>query len=276
MRPIQLFLLFAFLGTNSLKAQEITEQSDVRFIFFVKSIDEFIDRFNNSPDSEVAKYWKKQRQTDIKREENLESITVPTIIANQLDIWGRFSKDVCQQKHKLDFYDSDWFVEITSFFTYKGQRVSIPLVLQSQGSEKSGSKWLIVSVVAPFLYSDCEDIPEAQKQTALSPVSHGINFINLRQAFNDKQNLSNYFEKNEGDNMIAFKKNLLSGDLKFEYAGEIKYHFLQIPDWTFVVQLMGATDITKKQPEGLLISKLFPMSETEKNVYKQQVLNFNQ
>src|SRR5262245_64816028 len=63
---------------------------------------------------------------------------------------------------------------------------------------------------------------------------------------------------------ILFPYTTLFRSLKYMQVNEVQYHFLQIPNWVFVVSQFHRDS----KNSGWLISKLYSNPDSEKNIYR--------
>lgn len=253
----------------SLNAQSIKGSRESNFALKVKQIDEFIDRFNHAPHTLAV------RNNEVStHQENLL-----TLFDQEREDWDyqlleRFVKEMLRSRNAeiLDFYDPDWYVELECSFLYRGAPRDFTLILQNQlERKKGGSKWVIVAVLEPIKEIFCEDIPDAKSSDHyLHPMSHVTNFATLESAFEDKENLQNFFDPlNQGMDFLAFKHGVLNGTLEYQYSGQATYHFLQLDNWVFTVDYFPRNQANA----GWLISSLKEVTQRGKQQYKTEKLN---
>lgn len=260
------FLLLCF--GLPLLGQTIKGGQEMDFAFKVKQIDEFMDRFNH------ASYTLALRQyPGLSHRENLYSLFNQDDESWDYSTVEQFVEEMLTRSGEkiLDFYDSGWYAELKCSFVYRGVPRKFTLVLQNQLSRNGGSKWVIVSVLQPLDETICKDIPKAKNAGQyLHPMSHVTNFIELERAFEDKENLQNFFDPwNQGMDFLAFKNAILSGALKHQSNHHITYHFLQLDNWIFTVDYFP-----RQGPNaGWLISSLQEASKEDKRRYRSEKLN---
>ncbi len=174
--------------------------NDKHFIYEVKEIDEFFERFNDAPNSFLRGVYKSRhikfnidRQRLIRSLFNDENKSLDSTIINQ------FISEVTRKKKPiyLDFYGGSWYAELTCKFKYNASSIVIPILMKIETTQNKGSKWMIVAVGSSGLKSKIDVTEMAQSKTKtniISPTSHGTNFVSLKRAFDDKENLSGYFD----------------------------------------------------------------------------------
>ncbi len=186
--------LFCQVYSNNDRAKE------KHFTAEVKEIDEFFERFNDEPDSYIRTVYKHHHvQFNISRRRLIWSLFNYENRSWDSITMKKFISDVTNKKKPvyLDFYGNDWYAELTCKFDYHGSTILIPLIMKIEMTQNKGSKWMIVAVGSSTLKSKIvvTEMPQSKIKTKyLSPTSHGTNFVSLKRAFADKDNLSSYFE----------------------------------------------------------------------------------
>ena len=271
--PISAFLTGALLfflqwEATPLSAQSIGQGREYRFAFKVKQIDEFIDRFNHAPHTLA-----RRQHPGLTHRENLLSLfdqRNPHWEAAEIE---NFVAQVLRQEEKpiIGFYDDHWYAEVECTFQCRGALREFTLILQNQVTPNGGSKWVIVSVLESLEGVICKDIPRAvSAHHYLHPMSHADNFVGLERAFDDRDNLANYFDPwNQGMDFLAFKHALWDGTLQYQFNRRVSYHFLQFDGWIFTLDYYARDDPNT----GWLISSLSRATAEEKKRYRAQKLN---
>lgn len=244
-----------------------TQETD--FVFEVKTIDEFIERFNNDQFTLVRKYLEKsgnkKKMTRVDLVKTLFNYNDPVW---DKDVAGQFIKEVCDTtKEKfLDFYSEDWFALAECQVRYKGTSRRVFITLQVAISDRTGAaKWVICGARAPFL--DFSKKLDARK--FLNPISHATDFIGLKKAMEDKQFVRNFLsEKFKESHLNKFLAEIASGDIQFEQINSVSYHFLSLENWLFTVKEY----IRPGKNSGWLIQSLSRRTKEEKDDYRRNVL----
>jgi hypothetical protein len=249
------------------------------FIYEVKEIDEFFERFNDDPGSFIRGVYKAHH---IKF--NLDRGRLIKSLFNHVDrSWDtvlitRFISEVTNKQSPvyLDFYGGNWYAELACKFKYNSSYITIPITLKIETTQNKGSKWMIVAVGPSVLKSNTvvKDMIQSKNKTkCLSPTSHATNFVSLKRAFEDKENLSDYFEYSyfKGPNMLEFYNAIMNNEIEFSYVTKIKYHFLLANQWIFTVE-----DFEREAfNSGWLINYLQQVSPSEMENYRNKLLNGN-
>ncbi len=143
-------------------------------------------------------------------------------------------------------------------------------------TQNKGSKWMIVAVGSSTLKSKIVVTEMAQskiKTKFISPTSHGTNFVSLKRAFEDKENLSSYFENFyfKRSNMLEFYNAILNREIEFLDVIKIKYHFLLADKWIFTVENFPREALNS----GWLINDIQRVSSSEMENYRNKLLSGN-
>src|SRR5450432_2255596 len=128
-------LVVLFLQYNA-GAQVFTNDAGTRekhFIYEVKQIDEFIERFNNDTGSFIRKAYKTYHvKYTISRPKLIKSLFNYETKSWDQAIIDNFVKDVTltQNSGRLNFLEDGWFAEAKCKFQYNGSVTDIPIILR--------------------------------------------------------------------------------------------------------------------------------------------------
>ena len=68
----------------------------------------------------------------------------------------------------------------------------------------------------------------------LHPMSHELDFMNLRKAFLNKDSVAQFVSKQfTPDHLSVFFYETKKGNIKYKSVEQVKFHFFQIPGWYF-------------------------------------------
>jgi hypothetical protein len=272
-----LFIGFNFAGRISAQQIESNSKRELNFVFEVKQIDEFFERFNNDEHSLLASYVKlKYPEVVITRMSLLESLFNDKVQDSGPELIREFCLQVSDSAKPafIDFYNDDWYAEATCKFRWNGQVIDVVLLLKIRQEENGGSKWIIVSAFARRLALTDREVVFPHKTSCckfLNPMSHATNFISLSRAFSDKTNFPDYLDDDflEYPSSKSFVRALLRNQLEYLYVKEIRYHFLQVDGWIFTVDQYHR----KSVHSGWLVSSLKKTNDEEKNDYRTALIN---
>jgi hypothetical protein len=265
--------LFSQVISNNDNAKE------KHFVYEVKEIDEFFERFNDEKGSFIRGVYKAHHvKFNIPRERliwslfNLENMSKDSVIMN------KFVSNVTNKKKPiyLDYYGDDWYAELICKFKYNTSTIVIPVIMKIEMTQNKGSKWMIVAVGSSDLKSRIvvtEMTQSKVKTNIISPTSSGTNFVSLKRAFDDKENLSDYFESAymKRSNMLEFYNAILNRDIEFLDVIKLKYHFLLAGSWIFTVEDF----IREELNSGWLINHMEKVSSVEMDNYRSKLLSGN-
>jgi hypothetical protein len=276
-----LFISFS-ICQHRLFSQVYSNNDDARekhFIYEVKEIDEFFERFNDDPNSFIRSVYKAHhakfnidRQRLIRSLFDYENKSLDSVMIRE------FTSEVTNKKKPvyLDFYGNNWYAELTCNFKYHSSFISIPVIMQIQMTQNRGSKWMIAAVGNSSLKSKgaiTSMTPGKIKTKFISPTSHGTNFVSLKRAFEDKENLSGYFENAhfKNANLLSFYNAVLNREIEFMEVVKIKYHFLLAGKWIFTVENFPRETLNS----GWLIHNIQRVSLSEMENYRNKLLSGN-
>ncbi|MEM6632487.1 MAG: hypothetical protein AAF694_22645, partial [Bacteroidota bacterium] len=180
LRKLTLFLLFCTYFLH-VKAQ-ISDRDTYDFAIQVKQVDEFIERFNGDTTTLLYEY----SQRNFPNETLDRKAMIGTLFNKERKDWHKdhiqnFLDDVTNPASPvyLSYYDDDWYAVIDCNVLYEGKKERAYITLQVQKEKDYSAKWVTRGVHANFLQLLGED----NEQIFLNPVSHGTDFINLKQMF---------------------------------------------------------------------------------------------
>lgn len=247
---------------------------EANFLFEVKIIDEFIERFNDDPTSNLRQeYARANRKVPFTRKELVRSLFERPVKPGDAATEA-FIRQVIDSSgpQLLLFNDSNWYAEVIGIFTMNNKRVEIPLILRIDKGADQSVKWLIAGIGGAGLFMNEPATPEEEKvkkssiKTFISPSSHATAFLELRRILLPGINAEHYFtpELLSSDKAKKFVQLVSCSKLHFEYTGTMRFYFFQIPNYIFTVERFERATTHS----GWLISNLEPASQEEK---KQRV-----
>jgi len=266
------FIYPLFLVLSIISKGQVLDPTEYNFAFQVKQVDEFIERFNGDTSTLLYEY-RSQKFPDKPMDRKL---MIKTLFDNMKGDWDinlvkEFINEITDPRDPeyISFYDDDWYALLACDVMYKGRREKAMITLAIQKEEDYSSKWVIRGVKADFL-----SIPGKESDHVfLNPVSHGTDFMNLKQLFNaDKKHIKSYLYRNfHPGGMALFIHELIEGNIAFDQVNTITYHFLQVDGWGFSLQKV----YRETSNSGWLISNLQRLKTKDKAVYRSKVLNLD-
>lgn len=270
------WLIIACLLSKASVGQVILDSERDAFVFSVHTIDDFIERFNGNPNTRAEAIFEEMLEPIHHKNQRawLSSLFNQEDHSWDLALVESFMDDVLAIKNDkaLQFEDSDWFavVQCTATYGYTSHELSILLQVEYDPVSE-GSRWEISSFLpTDFFVETCSSpFPEAKSDNIINPMSHATDFIALIQAFEDKENLSNYFQDIRDRQLSTFAWELYEGNLKLKSIDRIEFHFFQIPGWFFKVQHFQRN----RMNAGWLISSLKRIGNRDRLQVIEEELN---
>jgi hypothetical protein len=233
---LSVFLLVLFCSACA-EGQIVGEMEDESRLYAEsKQVNQFFRRFNGEEDEKGDRYYPgdKQYRSEKLRRQYLRILFDESNADISNTLKTEFVKDILDKSEKstLNFHGGNWFAELHTTFTMNGKDQSIILFMELE-KHGLGTRWVIQKV-----HADMFD-PYFQKDTLkvgrfLHPMSHELDFMNLRKAFLNKDSINQYIIKRfVPDHLSLFLYEIKKGNLKFRQVDQVKFHFFQIDGWYF-------------------------------------------
>lgn len=258
-----IFLLIAAAPVCRVQAQ-LAKEDESRLYAQTKQVNQFFRRFNGEEDEKGERYYPRDRlyRSPKLRRKYLGILFDASNSGISNDLKVEFAKDVLDKDEPviLDFHGGNWFSEVHTTFTYNGKQESVILFMELE-KDHLGTKWVITHVHAdmfdPFFGRDTTRVGRF-----LHPMSHELDFMNLRKAFLNPDSVSQYTTKRfRPDHLTLMLYEIRKGNLKFQSISEVKFHFFQINGWYFELSQFNRPGYNT----GWLISNIVKVnSESEK------------
>jgi hypothetical protein len=271
MRSVFLLLILTALSF-SLQAQLVDEMDDESKLYAEnKQVNQFFRRFNGEEDEKGERYYPKDRlyRSEKLRKKYIGILFDASNAGISPDLKVEFTKDVINKDKPvvLNFHGGNWFSEVQTLFVMNGKEVPITLFMELE-KHHQGTRWVISKVYAEVFKPSFErDTVKVGK--FLHPLSHELDFMNLRKAFSNPDSVSQYtLKKFIPDHLSVFLYEVKKGNLKFKTVQGVKFHFFQIDGWYFELSQFNRPGYNT----GWLISNLVKVkNEFEKNLLKKYV-----
>jgi hypothetical protein len=219
------------------KAQVVGEMEDESRLYAEsKQVNQFFRRFNGEEDEKGNRYYAGDRQyrSEKLRRQYLRILFDESNTSISTSLKSEFVKDVLEKDEKsiLNFHGGNWFAELHTTFTMNGKDQPVVLFMELE-RHKLGTRWVIQRVFAdmftPYFIKDTVKVGKF-----LHPMSHELDFMNLRKAFDNKDSINQFvLKKFVPDHLSLFLYEVRKGNLKFRHVDEVKFHFFQIDGWYF-------------------------------------------
>ena len=271
MKSASVFITLILLSF-SLQAQLVDEMDDESKLYAEnKQVNQFFRRFNGEEDEKGERYYPKDRlyRSEKLRKKYIGILFDASNAGISPDLKVEFTKDVINKDKPviLNFHGGNWFSEVHTLFLMNGKEVPVTLFMELE-KHHQGTRWVISKVYAdifkPYFERDTVKVGKF-----LHPLSHELDFMNLRKAFNKPDSVSQYtLKKFVPDHLSVFLYEVKKGNLKFKTVQEVKFHFFQINGWYFELAQFNRPGYNT----GWLISNLVKIkNEFEKNLLKKYV-----
>jgi len=271
MKSASVFITLILLSF-SLQAQLVDEMDDESKLYAEnKQVNQFFRRFNGEEDEKGERYYPKDRlyRSEKLRKKYIGILFDASNAGISSDLKVEFTKDVINKDKPviLNFHGGNWFSEVHTLFLMNGKEVPVTLFMELE-KHHQGTRWVISKVYAdifkPYFERDTVKVGKF-----LHPLSHELDFMNLRKAFNNPDSVSQYtLKKFVPDHLSVFLYEVKKGNLKFKTVQEVKFHFFQINGWYFELAQFNRPGYNT----GWLISNLVKIkNESEKNLLKKYV-----
>jgi hypothetical protein len=271
MRAVFLFIILTTLSF-SLQAQLVDGMDDESKLYAEnKQVNQFFRRFNGEEDEKGERYYPKDRlyRSEKLRKKYIGILFDASNAGISPDLKVEFTKDVINKDKPvvLNFHGGNWFSEVHTLFVMNGKEVPVTLFMELE-KHHQGTRWVISKVYAEMFKSSFErDTVKVGK--FLHPLSHELDFMNLRKAFSNPDSVSQYtLKKFVPDHLSVFLYEVKKGNLKFKTVQGVQFHFFQIDGWYFELSQFNRPGYNT----GWLISNLVKVkNEFEKNLLKKYV-----
>ena len=291
--PVFISLLFFLSGNiSSVFSQSIASYDDENFVYSVKQIDEFIERFDKAtntflityleskfPEIDFEKIDRKKFILNLFNRGNAkwDSLTVMNFVNQVTDS----AKPVI-----IQFYDDNWYALLKCKVIYKKVPKNLDLILKIERAKSNSSKWVIVSAKADFLNfkseydstkapvpiycgSDLRD-PKLENKYFLDPMAYGTDFMCIDDPFAHGERFKDYLYSGRISTQITkLIQEVKKHNLVFKQVNSISYHFLNVPGWLFICEYFSRYD----RNSGWLISNLYALDDSQKKIYLRAYLN---
>ncbi|AYB29637.1 hypothetical protein [Chryseolinea soli] len=230
-----LFFILLLASSTSLRAQMVGDLEDESKLYASsKQVNQFFRRFNGEEDEKGNRYYEGDKQyRSTKLRKKYLGILFDASNKGMTDaVKTDFAKNVLDKSLLLDFHGGNWFSEVHTTFTQNGKDQPVTLFMALE-KDHLGYKWVIQRVYAdmfvPYFARDTMKVGKF-----LHPLSHELDFMNLRKAFLNSDSVSQFAAKSfKPDHLSLFLYEIKKGTLKFKTVTDVKFHFFQIDGWYF-------------------------------------------
>lgn len=257
--PVLLFLNCEFgfaqiiIGDDSLDTYAAT---------YVMSVEEFMHRFNAEemhPDLDTT------RNDDLRLRSILTLFDFQQFQINDSIVAGQlvaFADTVCRKDVKVDLEGGGIFAEACCSFQFNQKEVPINLVFVFEPVRDDIYRWALIG--ANGLQEN--QILDSSRNGFINPTQHELRFSELSAASTE---LSRNLSVHKNVDQLSFLLGLLRSDqLSFIVCNKVKFHFVQVPGYVFVVDEVNRLG----NNSGYLINTLLETDSSGKLKYINQLL----
>jgi hypothetical protein len=238
MRISNLLFLFTLLLSVPLRAQLVGELDESKLYAESKQVNQFFRRFNGEEDDKGKRFYpgeKPYRNAKL-RKKYLGILFDESNAGISPSLKVEFAKNILDKSDKavLDFHGFEWFAQVNSTFTVNGKDQSVVLFMELE-KDHLGSKW-VISRARADMYDTYFMRDTTKIGRFLHPMSHELDFMNLRRAFATGDSVTQFTVKRfSPDHLSLLLYELKRGNAKFKSVESVKFHFFQIDGWYFEV-----------------------------------------
>ncbi|HWA33605.1 MAG TPA: hypothetical protein VG737_05725 [Cyclobacteriaceae bacterium] len=257
---------FAWLSSFVADAQIVGEVDEAKLYAESKQLNQFLRRFNGEEDEKGKRFYPGDKQfRNTKLRKKYLTILFDGANAGMTDqLKAEFTKNVLDKSDAavLDFHGGNWFSEVQATFSFNGKEQVFTLFMEIE-KDHLGYKWVInhvyAEVLKPYFVRDTTKVGRF-----LHPMSHELDFMNLRKAFANTDSVSQFTAKRfQPDHLSIFLYELKKKNIAFKSVTQVKFHFFQIDGWYFEVANFNRPGFNT----GWLISNLVKLkNDGEKEV----------
>jgi len=247
------------------------EEDESKLYAATKQVNQFFRRFNGEESVKGKRFYKGDRQF---RSENLRKKYLKILFDEEdqglnEDLKKEFIKQVSDKNDPrfIDFHAGDWYANVSTEFYYKNELKPASLILKLE-QENLGYKWVLDKVYF-HPYDEMFILDTAYQKKFLHPMSHELEFMNLKRVFSIPDSVQQYTAKEfRPDYLSLFLYEVNSGKLKYKQVTGLKFHFFQVSEWYFELSYFNR----KGYNTGWLISDLVQFKPEEKEMLMEYIL----
>lgn len=236
-----------------------------------KQVNQFFRRFNGEEDEKGNRYYPKDRMyRDPKlRKKYIDILFDASNTGISSSLKNKFSQDVIQNDpFFLDFHGGNWFAEVHTIFRFQGKDQPVTLFLKLE-KDHQGYKWVINKAYASFL-ADFMARDTVGIGSFLHPMSHELDFMNLKKAMTQKDSVEQYVSKEyTPDYLSLMLYEIKRGNLVFKTVNRVYFHVFQMKDWYFKLSEFNRPGYNT----GWLISDLTQVQDRDKDILLRYIYN---
>ncbi len=257
--------------------QYANAQNESQLYAETKQINQFFHRFNGEEDASGNRLYDgrdKDHRTKALREKYIPFLFDAKNPDLTKSLRNELMNTVTNESNPqfLEFKNQDWFAEVWTEFLYQGKTINVILYLNIE-EENDGSKWVISDVYSSDFESQFyPDTSQMDMPPFLHPMSHELDFMNLRKIFKAPKYVEYYTNKEYKPNYLTlFLQAMKTGNLRFKTVENVKFHFFQIKGWYFEVTNFNRGGYNR----GWLMSNLVKVPTKERQAFEDIIRHKN-
>lgn len=259
-----LLLVLFFINCELCFAQIIVNDTflDKYAATYVKSVEELIRRFNMEelhPDLDTTRNDNLRLRSiltlfDLDKFQVKDSAVVRQLVA--------FADTVCHKDMRLDLDGAGLYAEACCSFLYKQDEVPINLVFVFEPIRDDVYRWALVG--ANGLIEN--KILDNSRDGYINPTQHEVRYTELSAACKD---LTRFLSANKTIDQLSYMLGMLrSEQFVFGACNKVRFHFLQVPGYVFIVDEVNRLS----NNSGYLINTLLETDGPGKQKYILQLI----
>lgn len=160
----------------------------------------------------------------------------------------------------LSLRSEEWFAVVNTSFEYEGREETVILYMEMQ-QEGLGYEW-VISDISFGPYNNLFDKQRGETKEFLHPMSHELDFMNLRKAMVKGGSPESYTLADfKPDYLTLFLYEVKKGMLKFKTVNRLNFHFFSLDGWYFSLNNFNRAGYNT----GWLISDLTEINKSQKD-----------
>jgi hypothetical protein len=265
-----LLILLIIAFSIPVKAQLVDDLGDESKLYAEsKQVNQFFRRFNGEEDEKGNRYYPtdKQYRSNKLRKKFIGILFDESNAGISHGLKKEFTEYVLSAPEAsiLNFHGGNWFAEVNVLLQMNGTDRTVTLYMELE-KDHLGYKWAIGKANADWLNAYFgRDTTKVGR--FLHPMSHELDFMNLRKAFAHSDSISQFAARSfRPDHLSILLYEIKRGNLKFKSVELIRFHFFQINGWYFELSDFNRSGYNT----GWLISNLVRLKdEKEKDIMKR-------
>lgn len=254
------------ISVNNAIAQHFRNDiMDRVFTAQVKSIDEFVQRFNGKENNpEIANSENRTNQLLGLFDFQMNHADMPDSLFKQHIL--SFIDNVVKNETMLKITDADVYAETDVTISIQGKEGKLKIIFQNQTYKEDRKRWAIVGVKG-LADTGLLDLTHFY---GISPVDHETYFMSLSDVFqyNNAEIIGYRGRNTKIDELSVFLAFAMDGKVRIKMVDNLTFHFCNTPQYVFTVNEYGRYDTNS----GWLISNLKKMDDKHKYQYITNLL----